>query len=134
MDFFPEISITDGEAELIALGLFAVARADGQLHDRELALVQSFYGELVEASVLRRLEAEPDIEPSVLAAGLTREPLPMLFLKTAILCAHADGTYHDLERARIAEYGTALEVGPDALPCPPASPTQAPDETGSLRH
>lgn len=115
MDFFPEISLTDGEAELIALGLLAVARADGQLHSRELALVQSFYGDVVEGGVLRRLESESDITPEVLASGLTRQPVPMLFIKSAILCAFADGDYHALEKAKVGEYAAALGIGAVAL-------------------
>ena len=115
MDFFPEIMLSETEAELVALGLLAVARADGKLHDRELALVQSFYGEVVDDGVVRRLESEGDIDAAVLAAGLTREPVPMMFVKSAILCAYADGEYHEKERAKIVEYATALKIGEPAL-------------------
>jgi tellurite resistance protein len=115
MDFFPEVMLTDREGELIALGLLAVARSDGKLHDRELALVQSFYGEVVDDAALRNLEAEGDIDPEVLAAGLTREPIPMLFLKSAVLCAYADGEYHDKEKAKIEAFAKALEVEDGAL-------------------
>ena len=115
MDFFPEVMLTEGEAELIAQGLLAVARSDGQLHDRELALVQSYYGEVVDDGVIRRLETEGDIAASVLASGLARPPIPMLFIKSAILCAHADGEYHLKERAKVEEYATAMNIGATAL-------------------
>ena len=115
MDFFPEVMLNEDEAELIAQGLLAVARSDGQLHDRELALVQSYYGEIVDDGVLRRIEAEGDIAADVLATGLARPPIPMLFIKSAILCAFADGTYHPKERAKIEEYAAAMNIGATAL-------------------
>lgn len=115
MDFFPEVMLTKGEAELIALGLLAVARSDGQLHDRELALVQSYYGDVVDNGVIRRIESEGDIAADVLASGLSRPPIPMLFIKSAILCAYADGEYHPQERAKIEEYAAAMNIGATAL-------------------
>jgi len=117
MEFFPEIAITEGEAELIAHGLLAVARADGELHDRELALVASFYGEVVggSGSNLAALANESDIEPDVLAAGLRREQVAMLFVKTSILLAYADGQYGEREKAKITGFARALEIGDAAL-------------------
>jgi len=120
MDFFPEVMLTQNEAELIAQGLLAVARSDGQLHDRELALVQSYYvhsccGEVVDNGLIRRLETEGDIAADVLASGLARPPIPMLFVKSAILCAYADGAYHEKEKAKIEEYAAAMNIGAAAL-------------------
>src|SRR5690606_26804467 len=47
MDFFPELFIDEAQAEVIARGLFAVARAEGGVHEREAAMVKSFFGEAV---------------------------------------------------------------------------------------
>jgi tellurite resistance protein len=117
MEFFPEIAITEGEAELIAHGLLAVARADGALHDRELALVSSFYGEVVggSGSHLAALANEAEVAPDVLAAGLGRDQVAMLFVKTSILLAYADGQYGDREKAKITSFAHALEIGDAAL-------------------
>jgi tellurite resistance protein len=117
MDFFPEITVTEAEAELMARGMLAVARADGKAHDRELAMVTSFYGEVVNGSPMQlaSIEKEADVPPAVLAAGLTREPIGMLFIKTCILCAYADGTYHEKERAKVGQYAAALGIGDAAL-------------------
>ena len=43
MDFFPPTDINPAQAEAIARGLFAVARADGAVHPMELMLIQGFY-------------------------------------------------------------------------------------------
>ena len=115
MEFFPEIAMTEEEAELMAHGMLAVARADGKLHEREIAMVQSFYGEVSSASSMASLEHEPDIAPDVLAAGLARGSLGMLFVKTCILCAYADGTYHPKEKAKVDAYATALGIGAEAV-------------------
>lgn len=117
MEFFPETNVTEHEAEIIAHGLMAVARADGQLHAKELAMVQAFYGEVIGGSgtAMAALENEPDIAADVLAGGLSRGPVAMLFLKTAILCAYADGTYGQKEGAKIAAYAKALGVETGAL-------------------
>ena len=117
MEFFPEIVLSEEEGELIARGMLAVARADGQLHDREVALVQGFYGEIADGSAvsLAAVQREEDIAPEVLASGLARESVGMLFIKTCILLAYADGEYHAAEKAKIGAYATALEIGAPAL-------------------
>jgi tellurite resistance protein len=116
MEFFPEIALTQGEAETIARGLLSVARADGQLHEREIAMVQSFYAEIAGTSAaFAAFEKEPDIDPSALADRLSREEVAMLFVKTCILCSYADGQYHPKEKAKVNEYAKALGIGAPAL-------------------
>ena len=44
MNFFPEIPLTTGQAEAMARALFHIAQSDG-LHEREAALVASFWAE-----------------------------------------------------------------------------------------
>ena len=42
MDFFQETEITAGQAEIIARGMLALARAEGGVRQAELELVKSF--------------------------------------------------------------------------------------------
>ena len=117
MEFFPEIMITDEEGELIARGMLAVARADGNLHDREITLVQGFLGDVTAGSAasLAAVKREDDIEPDVLAAGLGREAVGMLFVKSCILLAYADGVYHPEEKKKILAYAKALDISEEAV-------------------
>lgn len=116
MEFFPEVMITDEEGALIARGLLAVARADGNLHDREITLVQGFLGESGgSANALNAAAKEADIEADVLAAGLTRETIGMLFVKSCILLAYADGVYAPAEKAKIEAYAAALDISGEAI-------------------
>lgn len=118
MEFFPEIHISASEAEAIARGLYAVARAEGGVHEREAALIRSFYGEAStdgSARSLAALENAPDLDPEALALALGSPELRMLFLKTALLVAWADNNYADAERAAIGRYAGALDVKPEAL-------------------
>src|SRR5262249_1585292 len=113
MDFFPQTELSQSEAEAIAQGLFAVARADG-LHPREGALIADFYQDAVAGDVtasLASLERLPDPTGPQLAAQLARKEVRQLFIKTAWLLAYADGKVSDAERAKIGAYAQALEVG-----------------------
>ena len=59
MDFFPEIEIQKDQAEAIARGLYAVAKADGAVHEREAANIAEFFGSTTEsASDLNALAGE----------------------------------------------------------------------------
>jgi len=110
-EFFPEIEINQDQAEAIARGLFAVARADGVVHDREAAIISQFFASTTEvASDLGALERAPRVEGATLALMLPTAELRRLFLKTAILLAFADGGYGAGESKAIGEYARALEV------------------------
>jgi tellurite resistance protein len=111
MDFFPEIEIRQEQAEAIARGLFAVAKADGNVHEREAAIIAQFYVSTTDlAADLGSLERAPRIEGASLALQLGSAELRRLFLKTAVLLAYADGNYGKPESKLIAEYAKALEV------------------------
>jgi tellurite resistance protein len=111
-DFFPEIEIQKEQAEAIARGLFAVAKADGTVHDREAAIIAEFFGSTTtSAADLGALERAPIIDGATLAAFLTTVDLRKLFLKTAVLLAYADSSYGANEQKIIGEYAKALEVG-----------------------
>lgn len=108
-EFFPEIMIHEDEAEAIARGLYAVAKADGTMHPRELALISEYHAAGSEnPSDFAALERSGPIEPEALAAQLGRPEVRELFLKTALLMAYTDGTYGSGEAACINGYATAL--------------------------
>ena len=111
MDFFPEIEIKKEQAEAIARGLFAVAKADGTVHDREAAIIAEFFASTTEyASDLNALERAPRIDGASLALFLPTADLRKVFLKTAILLAYADSSYGPNEQKVINEYASAMGV------------------------
>src|SRR5262245_59837952 len=112
MEFFPEIPITNAQAEVIARGLFAVARAGGGVHDKEAAMVKSFFGETTRGGglTMAALEQSPDITPEILATALSTPDLALLFLKSAILLGYADGAYGKKERDTVQRYAKALKI------------------------
>jgi tellurite resistance protein len=115
-DLAPEIEITDAQAEAIARGLYAVARADGDLHDRERTLITEFFASISDRpSDLAALDRESAIAPETLALALGARELRELFLMTALLLAHCDSDYGPGESALIGRYAAALEVSPADL-------------------
>ena len=111
MDFFPEIEISQTQAEAIARGLFAVARADGHIHEREALLFADFFTSTTDrATDLGALERAEDINGASLALLLPTAELRRLFLKTAMLLAYADGNYGAVESKAISDYAGALDT------------------------
>ncbi len=111
MEFFPEIDIQKEQAEAIARGLFAVAKADGTVHDREAAIIAEFFSSTTDVvSDLGALERAPAIEPATLRLFLNTPELRSIFVKTAILLAYADSAYGANEAKIINDYAAALEV------------------------
>lgn len=107
-DFFPEFEVRDDQAEAIERGLYAIASADGQVHERELALISALLARPADAAALARA---PKLSAADLAAILSSVELRALFVKTAILLAYADGSYGAGESKLINEYCKALGVG-----------------------
>ena len=108
-DFFPETYIRPDQAQAIAHGLYAVARADGQLHPREGALISEFFASTgVAASELGALERGSGIEPATLAQILPDTALRLLFVKTALLLAYTDNDLSAAESKLIADYAKAF--------------------------
>jgi tellurite resistance protein len=115
-EFFPEIEIREDQAEAIARGLYAVARADGQVHEREAAMISEFFNSTTDsAAQIGALERAPRIEPATLALMLPTRDLKKVFLKTAILLAYADGSYGAGESKLIGEFAKALEVSANEM-------------------
>jgi tellurite resistance protein len=115
-DLHAELELREDQAEAIARGLYAVARADGTVHAREAALISDFFGAATGGTgSLTALERQDKISGADLAAHLPSAELRELFLKTAMLLAYADGTYGTSESQLIAEYGKALGVDDASL-------------------
>lgn len=117
-DLYPEIDISQSEAEAIARGLFAVARADGQLHERETAIIAQFYADVAgggSTAELGDLERSARPEPAALAAQLARPEVRRIFIRTAVLLAYVDNKYAPGESKLIADYAAAMEIGREDL-------------------
>jgi len=115
-NFFPEIEISAEQAEVMARGLFAVARAEGGIHEKEKTLLMSFYSDVAEDSSSRSLSAlehAPDVSPSEIAAALTSQSHALLFVKTCILMAYADNNFGAKERDVIEGFAKALGLTAD---------------------
>jgi tellurite resistance protein len=111
MEFFHEIELSQSAVEAIARGLYAVARADGEVHLREASLVASFWAETGGgADALSELERRETIAAGELAASLHSADERQLFVKTALLLAWADGKVTDAERKTIDGFAGALGV------------------------
>jgi uncharacterized membrane protein YebE (DUF533 family) len=109
--FFPEIEISDEQAEAIVRGLFAVARAEGGVHEKEKALLMGFYGEAAgSARSLAALENAPDATPEEMAAALSSDALRKVFIRTCILMGWADNSFEGKERELVNRYAKALGI------------------------
>ncbi len=117
MDLNPEIHMTPIDAELIARGLMAVARADGKLLEREAMMIRMFYADASEDGIssIAKLERETPIEPAMLAQGMGKGDVATVFLKSAFLVAYADNDCAKAERALIEKFSDALGYSRDQL-------------------
>jgi tellurite resistance protein len=114
-DLFPEVDVNEGQADAIARGLFAVAKADGNLHERERALIGDFFASISDRPHdLAALDRQAAITPEHLALAL-RGPVRQLFLVTALLLALCDSQYGPGEKALIEKFAAALEVSGEEL-------------------
>ena len=110
IDLLPEVEINEDEAAAIARGLYAVARADGNLHERERALVSELFASISDRpSDLAALDRQEPIAPEMLALALPRGDQRQLFLMTALLLALCDGDQGSGEDRLIKEYAAAME-------------------------
>ena len=109
MDFFEQVELSGKAAEAIARALFAVARVDG-VHEREAGLIAAFWMDAGAGhGLLSDLEREETpITPEELASALPTRDLRLLFAKTSILLAYADGKVTDEERKILGEFSAAL--------------------------
>lgn len=117
MDLNPEIHVTDHDAELIARGLMAVARADGKLLEREAMMIRMFYADASDSGVsaVANLEKGTPIDAAALASGLGKGDVAVVFLKSAFLVAYADNDCAKSERDLIEKFSDALGYSRDQL-------------------
>ncbi|MEQ1570934.1 MAG: hypothetical protein ABMA64_35220 [Myxococcota bacterium] len=85
--FETEVPVDGDAAATIALGMRRVARADGLIHQRELALIASFEANL-----------PPDADGT---RPLATDAVKVTFLRSLILVALADGVVSDAEHDEI---------------------------------
>jgi tellurite resistance protein len=102
----PEIDINEQEAIAIARGLLTVAKCDGLLDPREKSLIEGL------APV--PTDRLTDIGTDELARSLRGEAA-LLFLRSCLLVAFADGHFSDPERGLIQRYAEALGVSAEEL-------------------
>jgi len=117
MDFFPETFVAEQHAEVLARGLYAVARAEDGVHEREAAMITSFLGESTGGGglTLSALEKMPDPSPDMVAATFASPELKSLFLKSCILLGYVDGNFGPKERELVDGYAKAMAVGKEQL-------------------
>lgn len=112
-DLHEEIEIREDQAEAIARGLYAVAKADGVVHPAEAAMINDFYASTSTSehpSNMAALEKMDAIDGAHLAAVLPTKSLRLLFLKTAVLLSYADGTYGVEESRLIAQFSKDMGI------------------------
>jgi uncharacterized membrane protein YebE (DUF533 family) len=97
--FDVDIPIDAAAAALIAEGMRTVARADGMIHQRELALIATF-----ESAVPKEQTPRPD--------ALGTDALKSVYVRSLVMVALADGRISDSEHAAIL--GLAADQGLDA--------------------
>jgi tellurite resistance protein len=108
-ELFPEIELRADQAEAFARGLITVAKADGEIHEREAALIADFYASTTNRAIdMGSLERAAPADGAYLAAALPAPEARELFLKTAVLLAFADGNYSAAESKVIAAFAAAL--------------------------
>ena len=100
-----DVELDAGSAALIVAGMRAVAEADGQVHQRELALIQSLESALLPA-------------PSGEAKALDSEELRAVYLRSLIMVGLADGRLSDVELDVIRDLAGSVGIsGVDVDSC-----------------
>lgn len=115
MNIFPEVELKEFQAEAIARGLYAIAKADG-VHEREAALIAGFWTENGGNRFgLAELERREQIGSDELAEALPTAQQRELFVKTALLLAFVDGEVSKKESELVRGFADKLGLK-DALP------------------
>lgn len=97
-----EVSLDANTAALIASGMRQVAMADGQVHQRELALIATFEGQLAKGGV----EAD---------AALETDELRVTYVRSLTMVALADGKISPAEDAKVRELAAARGISDDVV-------------------
>jgi uncharacterized membrane protein YebE (DUF533 family) len=100
--FETAVPLDAASAAVIAKAMRAVARADGLIHQRELNLIASFEAHL-----------PPDLDaPDILADD---DSLRLLFLRSLIMVALADGVISEAELAEIRTLAAEQSISEDRI-------------------
>lgn len=113
-ELYEGIELTEAQTTWITRGLLDLAHVDG-MHDAERALITDFYAGEGGTSTLEALTAQ-GFDPAEAAAALRAggAKVAEAFLTSCYLLIYADGKHSDAERARVAVYGAALGLSPEA--------------------
>jgi tellurite resistance protein len=104
---FTDLPLSADDANAIVAALHDVAQSDG-VHENEREMIRGFV-EMLHADLGEAPPAGiPAMTPAKLASLITSAPVRKLAVQSAVLLAWADGVFSDVEKARIAEYATAL--------------------------
>ena len=106
MEMFADVDLSPSQAEAVARVMLAVARADGAVDPRELALIEEIAPVGPDAP-----ELSPGDAASQLPLGTQRE----LAVRAALLVALVDRSYSDAERGVVSGYAAAFGVGEEEL-------------------
>ncbi len=106
MNDFLDVDLTNAQAEALGRAMLAVARSDGAVDPREVALIE-------ELAPLGKETKDPD--PSELLALFPGEAQRELVLRCGLLVALVDGGYSDAEKALLARWAAAFSVPPERL-------------------
>jgi uncharacterized membrane protein YebE (DUF533 family) len=95
-----DIELEAGAAAIVAAGMKAVARADGHVHQRELALIGSFEAQLPKG------EGPADALPAALHE---------LYVRSLVMVALADGRITPVEEQVIEELAAGHGISSEAV-------------------
>lgn len=102
MEMFADVDLSPAQAEAVARVMLAVARADGAIDPRELALI---------AEIAPVGPDAPELGPAEAAALLPPGAQRDLAVRAALLVAFVDRAYSDAERDVVSRYAAAFGVG-----------------------
>jgi tellurite resistance protein len=109
---FTDLALSADDANAIVATLHDVAQSDG-VHEQEMEMIRGFV-EMLDADLGAETPTHlPVMTPAKLASVVTSFDVRKLTIQSAVLLAWADGVFSEKERARIAEYATALGFSSD---------------------
>ena len=106
MEILQYVDLAPAQARAVARLMLAVARADGALDSRELALIEE---------VTHVDTNEADTTPAEVSAELPLAREKELALTAALLVAFVDQSFSDAERELVGRYADAFGVSPEQL-------------------
>jgi hypothetical protein len=113
--FFPEQDLSFEQVKALTRAMLTVARVDG-VHDNEMKLVREFYDSCARSGDPRLEEIASGAFDADHAKSLFNTPeLALMFTKSLILLAFADGRYAKAEDDLIRSYAGAVGLAGDEV-------------------